>query len=202
MHECPPLAQKCLCVQLLACVKCEAPDHKQAQNTTGSCLMFLLDRIVSTLSLSCRSRIGVLKYNILEHVYGAFEHHPAEMLLTLKAFLKICAESRFPPDDSNNRAACTDHVRSRLSLADNLTNKRVTAQHTHTCTPTSVKDSTAQATQVLTVRQIVHRAHTHTHTTRAERCTSATSAPPAVSDRQMNALRARARLTERARVGC
>lgn len=97
MHECPPLAQKSLCVQLLACVKCEAPDHKQAQNTTGSCLMFLLDRIVSTLSLSCRSRIGVLKYNILEHVYGAFEHHPAEILLTLKAFLKICAESRFPP---------------------------------------------------------------------------------------------------------
>lgn len=97
VHECPPLAHKCLRVQLLACMKCEAPDHKQAQNMTGSCLMFLLDRIVSTPNLSCRSRTGVLKYNILQHVYGAFEHRPAEILLSLKAFLKTYVGSHFPP---------------------------------------------------------------------------------------------------------
>lgn len=31
-------------------------------------------------------------------------------------------------DDSNNSVACTDHVRSRPSLADSLTNKHVTTQ--------------------------------------------------------------------------
>lgn len=41
-------------------------------------------------------------------------------------------------DDSNNGVACTDHVRSRPSLADNLTNKHVTTHcsfynvHTYT----------------------------------------------------------------------
>lgn len=59
-------------------------------------------------------------------------------------------------DDSNNRIACTDHVRSSLSLADNLTNKHVTTQHrislflhntTHTQLP--LKDLKAHTIQVL-----------------------------------------------------
>lgn len=64
-------------------------------------------------------------------------------------------------DDSNNRVACTDHVRSSLSLADNLTNKHITTRspfytvqaHTHVYihkeTHDCLKDLKAHTIQVL-----------------------------------------------------
>lgn len=86
-------------------------------------------------------------------------------------------------DDSNNRVACTDHVRSSLSLADNLTNKHVTTRspfytvhahrHTHRNTQLSVKDLKAHAMQVLVwiiTARLLTVTYTHAVSASAKRC--------------------------------
>lgn len=117
-----------------ACVcKCswrsKDPDHKQAENMTKYCLMFL--RVIWTGLGSHQHRVSAV--DVAAAVCSDKMHssvlcraavaHQRRRHQRPKSIFKKSTRRRVPP---RQRQQGTRHVRSRLAVADNLANKRVT----------------------------------------------------------------------------